>query len=29
MTLGEWTGVILCIIIIVGAIWDVAQKEIK
>lgn len=29
MTLGEWTGVILCIIIIVGAVWDVAQKEAK
>lgn len=29
MTLGEWTGVILCIIIIVGAVWDIAQKEIK
>ena len=29
MTLGEWTGVILCIIIIVGAIWDIAQKENK
>lgn len=29
MTLGEWTGVILCIIIIVGAVWGVAQKEAK
>lgn len=29
MTLGEWTGIILCIIIIVGAIWDIAQKGYK
>lgn len=29
MTLGEWTGVILSIIILVGAIWDIAKKEAK
>lgn len=29
MTIEEWIGVILSIIIIVGAIWDIAQKEAK
>lgn len=24
MTLGEWVGVILCIALIIGAIWDIS-----
>lgn len=23
MTLGEWVGVILCIALVIGAIWDI------
>lgn len=27
MTLGEWVGIILCIALIMGAIWDISTTE--